>query len=451
MIFCFFVEIDTAKEVTFNEDDSIEEARQRKQKNVLLITQDDLSPTNSTIVQNLNLLLNSVDYNQSKNEQYDGFVNKKFNTYEYKSQLVDEKDGLNKTSIRSKKNMFGQDVYSSPSGSFNLPQKVKFNKYIKMRSATKRASSHEKFNDHRDYNNRFTASKPMQELNYNLRRDRNKATPMLTASSLNKKRFRQALYYPKSLINDQPNYKPNLNQFYPLPFSYHVKEPIISKVSIPYHPSLALNPRLLFHMHAPESRFRRDLNSRRSHRFAVINNSNRLFRKKRLKVAASDYFPFDGDIKELAALLDEYAKQRFKRPSSFRNNISISRAHLPEELITVKPNYDILGSGNFEIIKGGLLVDAESNKRNSIPDYITPYIESKEKAHKSSEDYDDFDEESQKNHFLRGHYYSPSPILGFQGYDNFRDASDKDERDYSKAASSKKVSSHSNFDLMDYS
>ena len=88
--------------------------------------------------------------------------------------------------------------------------------------------------------------------------------------------------------------------------------------------------------------------------------------------------------------------------------------------------YGILGSGNFEIIRGGIYSDDESAS-NNVPNYVQENGQNNDR--KSEQASDQFtpnsennnEDDSEQNQFgpFNVDFFTGSPVLGFQGYDNF--------------------------------
>ena len=88
--------------------------------------------------------------------------------------------------------------------------------------------------------------------------------------------------------------------------------------------------------------------------------------------------------------------------------------------------YGILGSGNFEIIRGGIYSDDESAS-NNVPNYVSGMQHDERKKPKLKPHYErqraseNTNENGQRNNFgpHNDEFFSGNPVLGFQGYDNF--------------------------------
>jgi hypothetical protein len=88
--------------------------------------------------------------------------------------------------------------------------------------------------------------------------------------------------------------------------------------------------------------------------------------------------------------------------------------------------YGILGSGNFEIIRGGIYSDDDSAS-NKVPNYVHENSEQNDRKsddvahHYSPNRESNNEEDSESNRFgpFNVDFFTGSPVLGFQGYDNF--------------------------------
>lgn len=111
--------------------------------------------------------------------------------------------------------------------------------------------------------------------------------------------------------------------------------------------------------------------------------------------------------------------------SSARHHKHKDQNYSPDE--SRKQNkYGILGSGNFEIIRGGIYSDDESAS-NNVPNYVHENSEQNDRKtddvahHYSPNRESNNEDDSESNRFgpFNVDFFSGSPVLGFQGYDNF--------------------------------
>lgn len=162
------------------------------------------------------------------------------------------------------------------------------------------------------------------------------------------------------------------------------------------------------------------------------NNDNDL-----LKSEASGYFAFDDEDPELASLFnldnsfDKPSPSPMKTPFSLTSTDRRARKRRPQTYFpaatpNTKQNYGILGSGNFEIIRGGIYSDDEAKSGSD-----THYARGMSETVKSSNnDFDEYNEATvnSKAPYSTEEYFSNNPVLGFQGYDNFRAASNTQKK-----------------------
>jgi hypothetical protein len=113
-------------------------------------------------------------------------------------------------------------------------------------------------------------------------------------------------------------------------------------------------------------------------------------------------------------------------PSAQRHHKHNDHNYSPDES-RKSQKYGILGSGNFEIIRGGIYSDEESAS-NNVPNYA--HENSQQSNRKSEQVHHDYapnsesnneDDSEPNNQFgpFNVDFFSGSPVLGFQGYDNF--------------------------------
>ncbi|XP_015786412.1 uncharacterized protein DDB_G0271670 [Tetranychus urticae] len=151
-----------------------------------------------------------------------------------------------------------------------------------------------------------------------------------------------------------------------------------------------------------------------------------------LKSEASGYFAFDDEDPELASLFN--LDNSFDKPSPMKTPFSLTssdrrsrkrrpQTYFPATAQTTKQNFGILGSGNFEIIRGGIYSEDEVKSGSD-----THYARGMSETVKSSNsDFDDYNDGSlsSKVPYSTEEYFSNNPVLGFQGYDNFKAASNQ--------------------------
>lgn len=157
---------------------------------------------------------------------------------------------------------------------------------------------------------------------------------------------------------------------------------------------------------------------------------------KDLKPSASGYFSFDDEGRhhipsthahQIPILnLNPYHKFPMKSPFALQSRSPNRKrqisAYFPNTLQTQKHSYDMLGSGNFEVIRGGIF--NEDDRRSSSNSYMAHGMINRLRP--NSEDYDYNNEGYTKpNPYSSEEFFANNPILGFQGYDNFRAASQR--------------------------
>ncbi|KAI1286997.1 hypothetical protein HDE_10499 [Halotydeus destructor] len=142
-----------------------------------------------------------------------------------------------------------------------------------------------------------------------------------------------------------------------------------------------------------------------------------------LLASASGYFPFEDEHSSIPGPVFDYNDYTNSRRRSYASTNRRSRKRRPNQRSSSHPqaesrqgkkSFGILGSGNFEVIRGGI------------------YSESEE--HQASD-----------NNYVRGNRFNKDEdvddqILGFQGYDNFHSASNTQE-DLKKINGDKPISS----------
>ena len=170
---------------------------------------------------------------------------------------------------------------------------------------------------------------------------------------------------------------------------------------------------------------------------ATESSSNETDGRKDLKSSASGFFGFDEDSpnqfrpnlnpQELALFnMNPYQKMPFKSPFAMQSRAPHRKrqisAYFPSTLQPHKQYYGMLGSGNFEVIRGGIYSDDDS--RSSSDSYMAHDMIERPRPTSGGE-FDDYSESFTKHPFSSDEYFSNSPILGFQGYDNFKAASNR--------------------------
>lgn len=97
-------------------------------------------------------------------------------------------------------------------------------------------------------------------------------------------------------------------------------------------------------------------------------------------------------------------------------------AYFPNSLQTQKHSYGMLGSGNFEVIRGGIL--SEDDRRSSTNSYMDHMMMKRPRSTINDYDYND-GYNNKPNLYSSEEYFANNPILGFQGYENFKAASQR--------------------------
>ena len=183
---------------------------------------------------------------------------------------------------------------------------------------------------------------------------------------------------------------------------------------------------------------------------------------KEMTASESGYFNFDEDDADFERpnipppLFDPSLSSGFegsssnnRRGSSRRRGRarSISRNAYSSEGVESKKSYGILGSGNFEVIRGGIYGDeggesSESYRTHRNPP-IPPPIDDYDDASNTRKRYSFGPPDSDSDYFGK----DGAGVLGFQGYDNFQLASnqEEDKSDLDKSASHRRPITKSPF------
>lgn len=122
-------------------------------------------------------------------------------------------------------------------------------------------------------------------------------------------------------------------------------------------------------------------------------------------------------------------KKSFKKKKFYKKRLEKNKNRYSKEESKKVEKYDLLGSGNFEIIRGGIL-DYQNDKDSSQSKkkVANDSVENKNKINENDKvqngkDYDDTtkDNEDDTENFepFNLDLFGNDPILGFQGYDNF--------------------------------
>lgn len=172
------------------------------------------------------------------------------------------------------------------------------------------------------------------------------------------------------------------------------------------------------------------------------NSSNDTDSRKDLKSSASGFFGFDEDAhhqfrprpnpQEYSLFnMNPYQKMPFKSPFAMQSRAPHRKrqisAYFPSTLQSHKQSYGMLGSGNFEVIRGGIYSDDDS--RSSSDSYMSHGMIERPRPTSGGSEFDDYSESFTKHPFSSDEYFSNNPILGFQGYDNFKAASNRKSTD----------------------
>lgn len=161
-----------------------------------------------------------------------------------------------------------------------------------------------------------------------------------------------------------------------------------------------------------------------------------------LKAEESGFFPFDDDDRHSigripSSIFDyndygssrrrSYSATTSRRPRGRRPNANNNLYGVGEESTHGKRTYGILGSGNFEVIRGGIFGDEDS--ASSDASYSRHKSTGGGEGSGGDSDYDDATniKKYSSSYPSDDDFFARDPVLGFQGYDNFQLASNQEE------------------------